>query len=703
MSFVNPLFLVGALAAAVPILLHLIKREHARKIEFPTLMFLRRINKRTIRYQKLRQLLLLLLRILAFMLIVLSFMRPYREKASAEAGVGRVRGAHIIVLDNSLSMGYQDRWDRARKAAADIVRRANPDDKFAVLEFSDKAFVQTPLTSDPYDAINQIETGVELSDQPTRYAQALRAAEKIALDAGTGKRTIHLISDFQRNGWEAEEQEFRLGAGIELQYVDVGSDDFSNLAFRDVHVIESDQEAAAGVRIKASVMNFGNQDRKNVRVSMSVDGRVVDEKRADVVKEGLQGIEFQLPGLTSGMHPAILAVDDPYLTRDNRFYMNIEARSKTPVLAVENPDVRGPRSPSFFLAKALNIDALSPYRLTTVSVQNLVISGGLLIWNGAPGGSAEVQKKLQDFVRAGGGLALVLSESVQPADFNRTFGSWLPVKMTEAPEIRTRNRPTEDYILMTDVRMDHPIFQPFSKPHSGTFSGARFFGHASISVGSGVQIPARFDNGEPALVSINIDKGRVVIFASSADDSSNDLPLKAVYAPFWQQVLRYLENFQERRHWLEVGDTVSPKKLLVEAALRQSKGNVDLNEAIVVLDPKKQRLAVPTGSDAMAVDKAGFYDIRTMKVNTVVAVNTTPKESDLSHGNAEEMVAGWISSKPATFSQDQRLTPEEQDRRQHFWALLLIGALLLLASESLYSNLRSDLRLETEPGGIHKS
>ena len=83
----------AALAAAVPILLHLIKREHARKIEFPTLMFLRRISKKTIRYQKLRHLLLLLLRILAFLLIVLAFMRPYREKPMPEAGAGGVTSA----------------------------------------------------------------------------------------------------------------------------------------------------------------------------------------------------------------------------------------------------------------------------------------------------------------------------------------------------------------------------------------------------------------------------------------------------------------------------------------------------------------------------------------------------------------------------------------------------------------------------------
>jgi uncharacterized membrane protein len=684
MSFVNPLFMIGALAVAAPILLHLIKREHARKIEFPSLMFLRRISRKSIRYQKLRHLLILLLRILAFLLIVFAFMRPYREKTGAASVVGKINSAHVILIDNSLSMGYQDRWSRAKAAAAAIVRKADPDDRFAVLEFSDRCSALTQLTNDPADAQGQIKN-MKLSDGSTRYGQALRAAEKFALDAGTGKRVIHLISDFQKNGFLTDDQDFRLSAGIELRHVDMGADSYSNLAVRDVHVSESDQGAGNTITIKASVADFGDQDRKNVRVSLLVDGRGITEKRVDIVKGGSQGIEFQLPALLSGTHSAIIEVDDPYLAGDNRFYMTIETRGKTPVLVVESGE--SGRSSSFFLSKALNVDTLSPYKVTAVTPQSFVLSGGLVIWNNLAGGGA-AQKKLQDFVKTGGGLALVLGDSVQAAEFNHSFGSWLPVRMEEpgASAGFSGRRSAENYVMMTDVRMDHPIFQPFSRPHSGSFSSARFFGHARISTGSGAEILSRFDNGDPALVSVREEKGRVLIFTSSADDSSNDLPLKAVYAPFWQQMLHYLENFQERRHWLDVGETMSPRKLLVDTALRQPKANVDLNGPVVVLTPDKQRIPVPPGSDDVAVDKAGFYETRTMNVNASVAVNAASRESDLSHGNAEEMTAGWMSSKSAVFRQDERPSPGDQDRRQRIWALLLIAAVLFLTSELFLAN-----------------
>ncbi len=699
MNFVNPLFLIGGLAAGIPILLHLIRREHARKIEFSTLMFLQRVSRRSIRYQKLRHLLLLLLRILAFLLIVLAFMRPYREKAQASASIGRISTAHIIVVDNSLSMAYRDHWDKAKEAAVRIIHKSEPGDKFAILQFSDRTVARTAFIAGSSEAESEVRH-LELSDQATRYAQALRVAERFALDAGTRKRIIHLISDFQKNGWMAEERDFQLGAGIELDPIDVGSADFSNLAFRDVHLAGNDLAQGSEISINASVENYGKLDRKNILIKLFLDGRSVAEKRVDIGSGASQGIEFSLPGLTSGIHPAVLEVEDPYLARDNRFYMTVEARTKTLVQVVETENTDERHSPGYFLSKALNIDTLSPYRMAVVSPQNPAISGSLLIWNSTTGGTAGVQEKIRAFVKSGGGLAITMPEGLQASEFNRTFGSWLPIRYMEGtnPSSFSR-RPSEDYALMTAIRMDHPVFKPFSQPNSGSFSGVRFFRHAKLSVGSAADILARFDNGDPALIAVAIEAGRVLVFPSSADDSSNDLPLKAVYAPFWQQALHFLENFQERRPWMEVGATLSPKTLLSDTALRQGKGLANSEASVAILDPRRQRLPLLPGDAALTLETAGFYEIRAMHWNIPVAVNPAAKESDLEHGNAEEMAAGWMASNPSMLHQDERLGLDDLDRRQRLWVLILIGAAVLLIAELILSNAHPVSRGQERPVG----
>ncbi len=695
MSFLNPLFALGGLAAAVPILLHLVRREHAKRIDFPSLMFLRRISRKTIRYQRLRHLLLLLLRILALALAVLAFMRPYLREDRASSAAQKRTAAHIILLDNSMSMAYENRLDRAKKAAADILRKMEAGDRCAVLEFSDTVFVRAPLSEDAAGAQNEIRTGIDLSDRATRYGQALSAAAKLARDAGTGKRILYLISDFQKSGFSSEEQEFRLGAGLELKAIDLGSEDFTNLAIRDGSIAELE---SGGYAVKASIANFGKRHRGNIPATLFVDGRAVSEKRVDIAGGETQALEFLLPGLGLGPHTMYIEIEDPHLEQDNRFYLSLDARGKTPVLIVEDPTKRGPRSPAFFLTKALEAGTLSPYRTEVVAPQNIKASAQLVIWNNLPGGTSAVQQQVRNFVASGGGLVLVLGDSVQAEYFKRTFGSWLPVRVNEAAgRARAgRNRPAEQYNLMTDIRMDHPIFKPFSRPHSGTFAGARFFSHVKLSIGEGAEWIARYDDGDNALVSAAYGKGRVLLFTSSADTALNDLPLKAVYAPFWQQMLRYLEHFREQRNWQNVGDWIHPREWLRALAWSRPERDLDVNETVVILDPQKNR--VVSDSDLTVLERAGFYEIRSMGLKTFVPSNILPRESDLSPGNAEEMVAGWTLPNAAAYLEGEPLPPEEQEQGRNLWAFFLAAAALFLAAESYVSNFRfakEDLQLNT--------
>jgi hypothetical protein len=89
------------------------------------------------------------------------------------------------------------------------------------------------------------------------------------------------------------------------------------------------------------------------------------------------------------------------------------------------------------------------------------------------------------------------------------------------------------------------------------------------------------------------------------------------------------------------------------------------------------------------MDRVGFYEVRTANQSTSIAVNPVPRESDLTHGNSEEMAAGWVSpdaAAPPVVAEDERPLPEEQDQRQRFWRYLLIAALAFFAGEALLAN-----------------
>src|SRR5688500_489429 len=133
MSFLTPLFLAGLAGLAIPVIIHLIQKERKNVVAFPSLMFLRKIPYQSVERRRIRNWPLLLLRLAALALIVMAFARPFlRREALAVAAAGGAREV-VILLDRSYSLGYGDRWERARTAARDTVNGLGGADRGTVV------------------------------------------------------------------------------------------------------------------------------------------------------------------------------------------------------------------------------------------------------------------------------------------------------------------------------------------------------------------------------------------------------------------------------------------------------------------------------------------------------------------------------------------------------------------------------------------
>src|ERR1700675_4574730 len=148
MSFLTPLFFVGVSALAIPVLIHLIQRERKRVVVFPSLMFLRRIPYQSVRRRSIRHWLLLSLRALALLMLVAAFARPFfQQGALAARATGGTREV-VVLLDQSASMGYGDRWQQARAAAHKAIDSLSGDDRLTLVLFSRNAEENVRATSD---------------------------------------------------------------------------------------------------------------------------------------------------------------------------------------------------------------------------------------------------------------------------------------------------------------------------------------------------------------------------------------------------------------------------------------------------------------------------------------------------------------------------------------------------------------------------
>src|ERR1700704_3161484 len=112
-SLLSPLFLVGALAAALPVVLHLLKRNPEPRVKFAPVALLRDAPVEHTSARRLRQIALLMLRVAALTLLALAFARPFFPSAGAAAA----SGATVVALDTSFSMSAPGRFARAQQLA----------------------------------------------------------------------------------------------------------------------------------------------------------------------------------------------------------------------------------------------------------------------------------------------------------------------------------------------------------------------------------------------------------------------------------------------------------------------------------------------------------------------------------------------------------------------------------------------------------
>ena len=139
MTFLAPLFLAGLLGVAIPIVVHLTHRPRREAYAFPSLMFLARIPFRSVKRQRVRHWWLLALRIGVVALIVSAFARPLLNRLGAGGGAFAVGREVVVLLDDSYSMRYGDRWQRAVAAAGHAVDGLGPSDRATIVLFDTRA------------------------------------------------------------------------------------------------------------------------------------------------------------------------------------------------------------------------------------------------------------------------------------------------------------------------------------------------------------------------------------------------------------------------------------------------------------------------------------------------------------------------------------------------------------------------------------
>lgn len=664
MSFLNPLFLLGLAAIAAPIIVHLVRRTKAPRIEFPSLMFVRRVPQRTIRRRQMHNWLLLLLRCLAFLLLVTAFVRPYFGSGQAE-NVGQ--RANVILLDTSFSLRYGNRFEQAKARARALVDQAGGNERFALITFGQGYDVQSRFTADA-NQLKAVIDNLQPGASGTDYTQALRGAEGLYKEIGAPDKRIFLISDFQTAGRNPAEAEYRLPKDIKLVPIDLGDQNSPNLAIAETNVQPVIYQAKYADKLTSRIANFSDEEKTGVRVEFLLNDRTVEKREIKIPARDATTVEFTGFNLNEGVNRGVIQIEGDNFAYDNKLYFTLRRAEQLKALAIETA-TRG-RSESFYLRNALTTGENLPFSLEIKTAGSVNPSElhqyRVIIVNDAALNQA-LASQLIKFVESGGGLIIAAGPHTEASAFNQAFANIAPAKLEEAVQLRG------DYVVLSEIKTDHPIFELFRQ--SGRLAAARVFGFHRAAPREGAAVVARFENGSPALIEAAHGSGKMLLFTSTLDASWNDLPLTPIYLPLVRQMARHLGE-RETPAWHPVGQT-----FVVAQGKDGAPPAIDLPSG----ERLTERKQTATGELIVAAREPGFYRLRYPDHPDFAAANVNGRESDLAKLDVNEFVATMTGADPKATNAvaSEKLSNEEIEGRQRVWWWVLMAVLLLFLSEAV--------------------
>jgi hypothetical protein len=687
MGFLAPAFFGGLIAIGIPIAIHLINRERRVVVQFPSLMFLRKVPYRSVRRQKLRHLLLLAMRCLALALLVAAFSRPFFSQH--KPAVGSLLGARerVILVDRSYSMGYADHWKRALDAARAAARDLSGNDRATLVFFANDPVAATEPTANQ-SRIEHAIAGAKLSSEGTRVEPALKLAAQILSASNLPRKEVVMISDFQRVAW-GRRDDVQLPAGAVMTAVDVGGEQSADLAVTQVSTDRDRVGDRDRVTVTARVTNTGAAPR-TVEATLDIGGRAVETRSVTVPAKGVAQARFSPNAVPAAATRGTVRITHDSLQANDSFNFTLAPGEAVSVLVVRPSKPR--ENESLYLSRALEIGdrpafhvdvrAEDALRAADLTARSLVVLDEVAPPNGAVGA------RLRDAVNAGTGL-LVVPGDLPAARWTPEWRALMPARLGSVVD-RTRDAGGS----VASVDYGHPVFEQFSAPRSGDFSTAHIFRYRQLVASGDSGVIAKLDDGSPALVEKSVGGGKVLMWASSLDEYWTDLPLQPVFLPFVHELAKYAGRYGDARSWFQAGDVLDLSRHGELTAPFVADGGGDASTAALVLEsPSGHRTPLtPSGPEHLAtLSEQGFYELRGVGTaagsGRPIAVNVDPKESDLSHFDPKELIAAVTATPGGGIQQKGEATaPDELERSQTIWWYLLVVALLLMVSETVLSN-----------------
>ena len=697
MSFLEPIFLAGMLAAALPVVIHLINRRRAVRVEFPALAFLLASQRRESRGIKVRQWILMALRICVVALVAFALAKPFIVSASGVTATERLPTATVFVVDTSYSMATGDWWERARAEFDIRSDRLRPWDEVAMVTTAPLDARPVPRLTGNHDALTSAFAGLEPGEHGTHLLDAMLAAEEILGPSELPNRKIVVISDFAEGGFPIELQpDEPLEFPVEFVDVRKSPDAPANMSIEGVEFEQEGSTRERLWRIDALVRNRGTEPVK-AELRLEIGGEDVAGGLVDIPASGTAKHSFRHAIEGHGLRMATVRLSEPdMLPRDDARHVVIRLRQSIRALLVNGEPSSIPlHDEMFFMERALNPRADStsdivPDVTTRDGLESIALAEyDVVVLSNVSKLSPAAGTRLQEFVSSGGGLMITMGDQVDVTSTNEALGALLPKKLRGLKELARRDDPDAPIKITRfgPPRRQHPIFRVFQSPGGASLQQVSIFSYMLLEPSPPQQSELILSNEDhaPALLERSVGRGRVLLLTTTIDDEWTDLPYQPSFLPLARRSVQYLARRATSagvaRHL--VGE---PTKLDVSAF-------VDRRVVVVGPDDSRRVLEPIDGSIEFTPMRAGVYRLFAEDGDSALdaltfAANVDTRESNLQR-LGDDTLGPWIgadSSDAVTKS-----AAHDSQKRMNLWPAFLFCVVVFLLFETILGARRSVL------------
>ena len=684
MNFLAPWFLLGGLALGLPVVFHLIQRTTRDRTPFSSLRFVTVSPPRLTKRSRLEDLLLLLVRCLALLLLALGFARPFLPRSELLAGASGTQRL-LILIDSSASMRRTGVWAEAVRRAESALSHTQTGDQVALYTFDRElkpilTFSEWMATaSDQRLAIARSRLAtLSPSWASTQLASCVeRAAEIVAERDGEKSVPLQsrllLISDQQEGSHADSLAGYEWPPGVSFEVVAIAAQSRNNAGLHWAPPAGlADIKPSDPVQVRVSNASESQRDRFQVGWS-------------DPSSTGFKGNPVEVtvpPGQTRTVtlpvrpDPALQSVrlrgdDDAF---DNEVFIPTPVSNHRSVAYFGTDPATDTHQPLFFLKSALpgtgpNAVEVHAYLPTSLIPTNDWAASSLLV----------VTDPLPDSLitplrtRLDGGSTVLLS--MKSVAISNTLA-----QLAGVPGVSLEEAAPPDFALLGEIDFQHPVFAPFTDPKFHDFTRIHFWKYRRLDAASlpKARVVARFDHGDPAILQLDLGTGRLIILTSSWAPVDSQWALSTKFVPWLLGILEPEAVVETTAAQLLVGDpwTFSPN-----------------TEPRTMRFPDGHTVPVPTGTTQFnGASTPGIYRLDGAGSSRVWAVNLDPSESRTTPIDSKEWARFGApvgpSSPAAVAPPPLRASGAETEGQQKLWRWFLVATLLILGAESIVTGLR---------------